>query len=196
MTWRASVRRLGQVVALLLGGATLEAQPGVTSAVRTVSMSATRTSALSVAILSGATQTLASITDNAINPFATPVRVTTSWSVAPGTNSVRLLAYFSNAAQALANGSVFLASARMQGRVLTSPTTLWQPVNWTSFTQNGAFGVGTNGATLRLMWVPITGANLTGSRTMDLNLRLNLTGQPATTPGLYSGTITLRAFTT
>lgn len=196
MLWRSTLRRVVTVIALALCALPVGAQPGVTSAVRTVSLSATRTSTLSVAILSGATQNLATITDNAINPFPTPVRVSTSWSVAPGTNSVRLLAYFSNAAQALANGSVFIASNRMQGRVLTAPTTTWQPINWTSFAQNGAFGVGTNGATLRLMWVPITAANLTGSRTMDLNLRLNLTGQPATTPGTYTGTITLRAFTT
>ncbi len=159
-------------------------------------MSATRSSSLTVTIVSGGTQTLASITDNAVNPFATPVRLTAAWAVAPGTAEVRMLAYFNNAAQALANGGVFLASSRVQGRVQTSPTTAWQPVNWTAFTQNGNRGVGVNGATLRLMRVPITAANLQSSRTIDLDLRLNLVGQPALVSGTYSGTVTVRAFTT
>lgn len=179
-----------------LMSAALQAQPGLTSVARTVTLSATRSSSLTVNVASGGTQTLASITDNALNPFPTPVRIIASWAVAPGTSEVRMLAYFGNAAQALANGTTYLASSRIQGRVQTSPTTLWQPVNWTAFTQNANRGVGVNGASLRLMRVPITNANLQASRTIDLDLRLNLVGQPALTSGTYSGTVTVRAFTT
>lgn len=181
-------------VALISGAAS--AQSGVASTVRTVTLSATKQSSLSVNVISGATQTLATFADNAITQFPTPVRITAAWSVGPSTNSVRLVAYFANAAQALANGTNYLASSRVQGRMLTTPTTPWQPTNWRAFTQNGNGGVGVNGATLRLMRQTINNSNRQSSRTMDLDLRLNLAGQPATTAGTYSGTITLRAFTT
>jgi hypothetical protein len=181
---------------ILAGPLYAAAQPGVTSVVRTVAMSATKSSALSVTVVSGGTQTLTPLTDNAINTFAAPVRIVTSWTLSPASASVRLLAYFSNAAQALANGANYISSARVQGRVQTTPVTAWQPTNWRAFTQNGFGGVGVNGATLRLMNLPITAANRTASRTIDLQLRLNLTGQPAATAGAYAGTVTLRAVTT
>jgi hypothetical protein len=184
------------LVAVLVVGWEARAQAGVTSLVRTVSISAIKTSALSVAVVGGATQSLTPLVDNSINTFTVPVRITTSWSVAPGTASVRLLAYFSNSAQALANGTSYLASSRVEGRSLTTPTTAWQPTTWRAFTQNANRGVGVNGATLRLMNLPITAANVTSSRTMDVDLRINLTGQPPTTAGTYAGTITIRAFTT
>lgn len=184
------------LAAALFCAPTLGAQAGVTSLVRTVSISAIKTSALSVAVVGGVNQTLSPLTDNAVNTFSTPVRITTSWSLAAGTASVRLLAYFSNAGQALANGTNYITSSRMEGRSLTTPTTPWQPTTWRAFTQNGNGGVGVNGATLRLMNLPITAANATSSRTMDVDLRIDLTGQPAATAGTYSGTITIRAFTT
>jgi hypothetical protein len=194
--------QFGQQLTLLAIAASLTstrsvvAQSGVTSLVRTVSLSATKTSALSVAVVSGATQSLTPLVDNAINAFAVPVRVSASWSLAPGTASVRMLAYFSNAAQALANGTAYITSARVEGRSLTTPVTAWQPTTWRAFTQNSNRGVGVNGATLRLMNLPITAANQTSSRTMDVDLRINLAGQPPTTAGTYAGTITIRAFTT
>ena len=194
---RTSLFMLFAIAAASVSTARLaEGQPGVTSLVRTVTMSATKASALSVSVVSGATQNLTPLTDNAINTFSTPVRIVTSWTLSPGTSSVRLLAYFSNAAQALANGTNYIAANRVQGRVQTTPVTAWQPTNWRALTQNGFGGVGVNGATLRLMNLPITPANRSSSRTMDLNLRINLTGQPPATAGTYTGTITLRAVTT
>jgi hypothetical protein len=184
------------VFMLMVSSAVVSAQPGATSLVRTVTLSATKQSSLSVNVVSGATQTLATFADNAITQFPTPVRITAAWSVGPSTNSVRLVAYFASATQALANGTNYLASSRVQGRVLTTPTTTWQPTNWRAFTQNGNAGVGVNGATLRLMLQTINASNRQSSRTMDLDLRMNLVGQPVTTAGTYSGTITLRAFTT
>ena len=192
------VRRLLCVVAVAAAlSASAEAQAGVTSLARTVAMSATKASALSVSIVSGASQTMTNLTDNAINTFATPVRVTTAWTVSrSATSEVRLLAYFSTPAQALASGTNFIAATQVRGRVLTTPVTTWQPTAWTPFTQNGSRGVGVNAATLRLFRIPITAANATGSRTFDLELQIDLTGQPALTAGTYTGSITIRAFTT
>jgi hypothetical protein len=93
----------------------------------------------------------------------------------------------------LVNGSAALATARMRGRVRTAPITAWQPTNWTSFTQNGTRGVGTNGGTLRLFRIPVNAANIRSSRTLDLELQLDLTGQPAINAGLWTGTINVRA---
>jgi len=192
-----TLRRLVAVLALVSQGPpTAGAQPGITSAARTVTLNATRVSSISIAILSGAVQSLPAVVDNAINPFAAPVRITTSWSVSPATSTVRLLAYFNNAAQALANGTSYIASSRLEGQVLTLPTTPWQPVTWTPFTQNSSRGVGVNGASLRLMRLDITPANQQASRTIDLDLRLNLSGQAPLVSGTYTGTVTLRAFTT
>jgi hypothetical protein len=191
-----SARSAFALIALALASTEAGAQAGLLSAVRTVSMSATKVNTLSVTIVSGGTQTIPSIVDNAINGFPTPVRITTSWDLQPGTGSVRLLAYFTTPAQALANGTNFVTSARMQGRVQTAPTLPWQPNGWTAFTQNGNLGVGVNGGTLRLFRLAINGTNRRSSRTIDLQLRLNLTGQPALAAGTYSGTINVRAFTT
>jgi len=187
---------LVSMLALALGApAALQAQPGLLSTIRTVSMSATKPSGLTVSILSGATQTMPNVVDNAANTFPVPVRIMTSWVVAPGTGSVRLIAYFSNPAQALMNGTSALASARMFGRVQTTPITAWQPTSFTAFTQNGTGGIGTTGGTLRLFRIPINGTNRTSNRTLDLELRLDLTGQPTIDAGTWTGTINIRAVT-
>ena len=191
---------LRRLVPWLLGAAlgapaALRAQPGLLSTVRTVSMSATKPSGLTVTIVSGAVQTLPNIVDNAANNFPVPVRITTSWAVAPGTGSVRLIAYFTNPAQALMNGPAALTSARMFGRVQTAPVTPWQPTTFRAFTQNGTGGIGTNGGTLRLFRINITPANQNSNRTLDLELRLDLTGQAPINAGTWTGTINIRAVT-
>lgn len=180
---------------LIAGAASALAQPGISSTAHTVTMAATKPTAISLSIISGATLGLPSITDNAINTFASPVQITASWTLHPSTGSLRLIAYFSNPAQALANGGDYLTSARMEGRVQTLPAAPSQPTTWQSFTQNASGGVGANGASLWLMDLNINGTNKQSSRTIDLELRLNLTGQPATTAGQYTGVITLRAVT-
>lgn len=169
------------------------AQAGILSPVTTVAMSATKVSSLSVSVLSGAAQTLATIADGTANDFPTPVRIRTSWALPPGVGSVRMMAYFTTPAQALQNGAAFLSSARMRGRVLTTPVLPWQPTTWRAFTQNGSAGAGVNGGTLRLFRMRVTSANRTSSRTTDLDLRLDLTGQPPINAGTWTGTINLRA---
>ena len=54
--------------------------------------------------------------------------------------------------------------------------------------------VGTASASLTLFSETITGVNKKSSRTIDLDLQLDLTGQ-TTTPGTYTGTLNLRAVT-
>ena len=201
---RHAARRLAShasAASLVLGGilaaaaAVALAQPGLGSSAHAVTMTVIKPQAVSLAIISGATLGLPTITDNAINTFAMPVQITTSWTLHPSTGSLRLIAYFSNPAQALTNGSAYLSSATIEGRVQTLPAAPSQPTTWQSFTQSASGGVGTNGASLWLMDLNINGTNRQASRTMDLELRLNLTGQPVTISGTYSGVITLRAVT-
>jgi hypothetical protein len=184
--------------ALITGAAVLmplrlAAQGGLLSSTSTVQMSATKGSSITVSVSSGGAQTLTNVLDNAANSFPTPVRITTSWDLPAGVPTVRLVAYFTNPAQALVNGPAVLASARMRGRVLTAPITTWQPTTWTAFTQNGTGGVGTNGGTLRLFRIPVNAANRRASRTLDLDLQLDLTGQPSINAGTWTGTINVRA---
>ncbi len=89
--------------------------------------------------------------------------------------------------QAFVNGTSALSTARMKGRVLTTPITTWQPTTWTAFTQNSTRGVGVNGATLRLFRILVTAANRKASRTLDLELQLDLTGQAPINAGVLDG---------
>src|SRR3954470_3089725 len=139
---------------------------------RIISLAATSPGALNVTVTSGAVQTIAGVTDNAVNPFPAPVVIQTSWNVNPGqTNTMNLVAYFSTPAQALVGGATQIPSSRVEGRMLTG-----LPVAFTAITQNGIGGVGTAGGSLRLFAVNINGANKSASRTDNLDLRLNLVG--------------------
>jgi len=185
------------VVACLLAVALLVAAPRASHAQIIspdlgVSLGARKNTALTVSVLSGGVQSIASITDGAINAFSSPVRVQTTWSVNPGlTGSVQLVAYFTDPTSALAAGpSARIASSRVQGRMATG-----LPAAFTAFTGVGIGGVGTAGASLRLFSVNITGPNRNATRTDDLDLRLDLTGQPPLSVGTYTGMIYLRAVT-
>jgi hypothetical protein len=74
-----ALRTFSVLAATVLGAGVTEAQVGLTSNTAQVSINATKNSTLSVAITSGATQNLATLTDNALNNFPTPVAVTTRW---------------------------------------------------------------------------------------------------------------------
>jgi len=67
-------------------------------------------------------------------------------------------------------------------------------VRLAAFTQSAVGGVGTASGSLTLFTETITGANKKSTRTIDLELQLDLTGQ-TTTPGTYTGTLNLRAVT-
>jgi hypothetical protein len=177
--------------AVALGAGEAGAQAGTGSPARIINLAATKTSQLSVIVGSGAVQTIASLTDNAVNSFPAPVVITTSWDVNPGqTNTVNLMAYFTAPAQALVGPTTQIPSSRVLGRMTTG-----LPVAFTAISQNAVGGIGTAGGSLRLFAQNITGANKKANRTDNLNLQINLTGFPTLAPGLYSGTLNLRAVT-
>ena len=177
--------------AVAFGAGEAGAQAGTGSPARIIALAATKTSQLSVIVGAGAVQTIASLTDNAVNNFPTPVVITTSWDVNPGqTNTVNLMAYFTTPAQALVGPATQIPASRVLGQMTTG-----LPVAFTAITQNAVGGVGTAGGSLRLFAQNITGANKKANRTDNLNLQINLTGFPTLAPGLYSGTLNLRAVT-
>jgi hypothetical protein len=159
--------------------------------VRIISLAATAPGALSVTVTSGAVQTIANVTDNAVNNFPSPVGIETSWDVNPGqTNSVSLVAYFSIPAQALVGSTTQIPSSRVLGRVTTGT-----PTAYTAMTQNGVGGVGSAGGSLQLFSEIITGSNKAATRTDNLDLQLNLVGFPILPPGAYVGVLNIRAVT-
>jgi len=195
MTTSARLRRAPLLlllwVALTLGAGTAAAQAGTPSLPRLVTLSALRVGQLTVSLPSGTSRSIPAVTDNAVNTFTGTTTIVTQWNLNPGqTNSVNLIAYFSNPTVAMSGGAVQIPSGRILGRVTTG-----LPVAFTAFTQNGIGVVGTAGGSLRLFSVNISGANKNSSRTDNLDLQLNLVGFPTLPPGTYSGTLNIRAIT-
>jgi hypothetical protein len=156
-----------------------------------ISLAASAASTLTVTVTSGAVQTIAGVTDNAVNSFPSAVVIQTAWNVNPGqTNTVNLVAYFTIPAQALVGGATQIPSSRVLGRMLTGT-----PTTFTTISQNGIGGVGTAGGSLRLFAVNIGGGNKNTSRTDNLDLQLNLVGFPALPAGSVTGVLNLRAVT-
>lgn len=187
-----SFRTLRHAAALLfvVAGAA-QAQSGLLSNTATVTINATKVASLTIAINSGGTQSMANLTDNVVNSFATPVNITTSWDINPSAASVVLVGYFGTPAQALANGTDFIASSLVKARLGTSGA--FNPFSG-GVVNGGSSSVGVAGGTLSLFSQPITGVNKKSNRTDDLYLQIDLVGQTVTA-GTYAGTLNLRAIT-
>jgi hypothetical protein len=178
-------RLLALGVLLALGAPELSAQTQI------ISLAAAAASTLTVAVQSGAVQTIAGVTDNVVNNFPSPVVIQTEWNVNPGqTNSVSLVAYLAVPAQALVFGSTQIPSSRVLGRMTTG-----LPTTFTAITQNGIGGVGVAGGSLQLFSENINGSNKINSRTDNLDLQLNLVGFPPLPAGAYVGVLNIRAVT-
>jgi len=181
------------VAALAIVAAKASAQAGLMSNVENVSLSAIKSSSLTVTVNAGATQSIASMSDNSVNNFPSSVNITTAWDINPTAASVTLVGYFATPASALTTGSADIASSLVKGKVTTAGAP-GAPTTFTAFTQNAVGGVGTAGGSLTLFTETITGANKKSNRTIDLALQIDLTGQTAI-PGTYTGTLNLRAVT-
>jgi hypothetical protein len=180
------------IVSVLVASAA-SAQPGVQSTVSALPASPALASSISVVVNAGAVQSLGNVTDNVANNFPTPVTITLSWELHPSTANVHVIGYFANPASAMTSGPVGIPSSWIKGRVLTTDVS-GAPTTFTAFTQNAVGGVGSAGGSLSLMTQPILGYSKTGSRTIDLELQLDLVGR-VLTPGTYTGTLNIRAVT-
>jgi hypothetical protein len=179
------------LLTLALSAATALRARELSAQARIISLAATAPSTLSLIVTSGATQTIASITDNAVNSFPSPVVIQTAWNLNPGqTNTVNLVAYFTTPAQAMVGGTTQIPSSRILGRMLTGI-----PTAFTAISQNGIGGIGTAGGSLLLFSVNVNGVNKNTSRSDNLDLQLNLVGFPTMMAGSYAGVLNLRAVT-
>lgn len=172
---------VGATALLLIGANTARAQVGMTSNLATVALTATKAATLTVTP-AASVATLASIADGSNANVFTPVSLTTAWNLTAG-SSVRLVGWFGTPAQALANGTDFIPSSKVEGRV---NATAYAP-----FTGAPVGTVGVAGGTLQLFNQSIA-ASFYGSRTDQLDLRLDLTGT-TTMAGAYTGTLNLQA---
>jgi hypothetical protein len=167
---------------LVLGSTSAMAQIGLTSNVATVALTATKNATLTVTP-NASTSTLASITDGSnVNNF-TAVSLTTAWNLTAG-SSVRLIGWFATPAQALVNGTDFIPSSKVEGRVGAAA--------YAPFTGAALGGVGVAGGSLQLFNQAVGSGTFFGSRTDQLDLRLDLTGT-TTLAGNYLGTLNLQA---
>jgi hypothetical protein len=166
---------------LVFGASSALAQVGLTSNTATVALTATK--APTLAVSATPTATLASITDNSTNNNFSAVTVQTDWNLTAG-SSVRLIGYFSTPAQALANGTAFIPSSRVQGRVGAAA--------YAPFTGGAVGGVGVANGSLQLFSQAVGAGTFLGTRIDNLDLRLDLTGT-TTVAGDYTGTLNLQA---
>ena len=173
---------LGATALLLVGVSNAHAQVGLTSNVATVALTATKAATLSVTP-AASVATLASITDGSNANVFTPVSLTTDWNLSTG-SSVAVVGWFGTPAQALANGTDFIPSSKVEGRV---NATAYAP-----FTGAPVGAVGVAGGSLQLFSQAVGAGTYFGTRTDLLNLRLDLTGT-TTMAGDYTGTLNLQA---
>lgn len=172
----------GATALFLVSASPVLAQVGLTSNVATVSLTATKNATLTVSPNASAA-TLASITDGSNANNFTPVSLTTSWNLTSGA-SVRLIGWFGTPAQALANGTDFIPSSKVEGRVGAAA--------YAPFSAAAVGGVGVAGGSLQLFSQAIGVGSFFGTRTDQLDLRLDLTGT-TTLAGNYAGTLNLQA---
>lgn len=194
MTLRASVRRLILIVTTMAFSLVLQARAQAVSTVRPITLNAVADDRLTVTVVSGGVQSIPNLVPNAINTFPSPVTIRVEWDLPGlqwlGLSNMALVAYFNTPAQALVNGASNIPSSRVEARMTTGSPTTFSPINGAPVS-----GVGTTGGS-RTLWTRSCGflglQCVSGSRTDQLDLRLNLVGYP-TVAGTYTGLLNLRA---
>ncbi len=118
-----------------------------------------------------------------------PVAITTTWVLSASRTAVTLVGYFSSAAVALTDGATTpdnIPASEVLGQVTTGA-----PTAFTAFTQTAPLGPA--GAGLTLFTQALSGSTRTSNRTDNLNLEINLAGQPQLPAGVYTGTLNIQA---
>jgi hypothetical protein len=178
---------------MLLSGVA-SAQANVQSTVSAIpTVSAALAGSIAVSVDAGAIQALGNVSDNVVNSFPSPVRITLTWDLHPATGAVQVIGYFSDPAAAMISGPELIPASWLKGRVLTVGVQ-GGPTTFTAFTQNAVGGVGIPGGSLSLATQPILGYSKTGTLTFDLDLQLDLTGR-VLAAGTYGGVLNIRAVT-
>ena len=184
MNGRIAVRLLLAAVLVLAVPSLVSAQ--TLSTIQSASLAATLGQTVSISITSGSSVNF-TLAENAAANGDVPVVVSSTWNLNPGqTGSVALYGYFDVPASALTDGGAnSIPTSWVEGRMTTGT-----PTSYTAFSQTNA--VGPAGGSLALFSEAITGVNKIKTRSDNLDLRINLTGQvlPAAS---YTGTLRLQA---
>ena len=178
---------LGGILALAVSaGVSTTASAQAISNIGNVNLNAVLPQSVTVTVTSGSSVNFA-LTENAATNGDVPTVIQTNWNVNPGlVGSVSLYGYFDVPAQALTDGvGNDIPTSWVEGQMATGT-----PTTYTAFTQTNPSGPA--GGSLILFTSAITGLNKVSSRTDNLDLRINLTGQtlPAST---YTGVLHLQA---
>ncbi len=173
------------IAALLVLAVPSLAAAQMLSGVSSASLAATLPQSLTISITSGSSVNF-TLAENAAAAGDVPVVVQSNWNLNPGqTGAVSLYGYFDVPATALTDGANNIPTSWVEGRMTTGT-----PTSYTAFTETNP--VGPAGGSLALFSEAITGINKVKTRSDNLDLRINLTGQtlPA---GSYAGTLRLQA---
>jgi len=182
------------VFGLQLLAAPLVAQIGLASGSQSVQLLATKRGSVGITLPAGTAATLPGELVAGPNDFA-PLPVVTSWNLDPSrTASVRLVAFFDAPARALATELGAIPASSVFGRVPTGGPKSFAPFTGGQVVAGGGM-LGVAGATLVLFAQPISGGNAVGTRTDELQVRIDLSGMPDLPPGTYTGTLNLVATT-
>lgn len=178
---------LGGIAAVALSAAlSTAASAQAISNIGNVNLNAVLPQSVTVTVTSGSSVNFA-LTENAATNGDVPTVIQTAWNVNPGqVGTVTLYGYFDVPAQALTDGAGNnIPTSWVEGQMATGT-----PTTFTAFTQTNPAGPA--GGSLGLFSSVITGLNKVSSRTDNLGLRINLTGQtlPAST---YTGVLRLQA---
>jgi hypothetical protein len=186
MKVRHAVSRCLVVAALLVAIVPALASAQTLSNTANVTLNAVLAQTVSVSVTSGSNVNFTLVNGSPADGDV-PAVISTSWNLNPGlTGAVSLYGYFSTPAQALTDGGGNdIASSLVLGRMATGT-----PTTYTAFTQTNP--VGPAGGSLELFTEAIAGGNKISTRSDNLDLRIDLTGQtiPAAT---YGGTLHIQA---
>jgi len=161
----------------------------INSNVGNVTINATLTESLTVAITSGAAVTIPILPNTAVNGTATTTGVTTTWTLKPGRTSVALWAYFSSAATALvhttAGNTTDIPSSAVKIQVGGAGA-------FNALTVVSPFNAAASGLQIGPS-IAITGLNKNSSRADTLAYQIDTTVVPQLQADTYTGTLNIEA---
>jgi hypothetical protein len=178
--------KFGRMLVVLLTGAMLAMPVSaqvLNSGASTITLQAVLTDSITVALSANAVN-FNLTAGSANNPGSTSITATTTWTLRPNVNSLKLYAFFSSSASALTDGAGNnIPSADFQ---ISDNAGAFNPL-----TNTTPFG-GAN-AGLLLSRTPILGNNKSGQRTDLMNFNINLAPLPNLPAATYTGTLTIQA---
>ena len=168
-------------------GASVTSRAQIATSLPGINLAAAKGESVTLGAPTPGQQSLA-LVDGMLNRYASPFSITVSWDLKDSkTTVVKLVGYFATPAQALANGTDFIAAARIE--LTTDGGAHWMPVD-----DNAVNGVGSVGGSVVLYTSPVTdGKDAHDSHVVTFGIRINLLGAATTAAGTYSGTLNLMA---